>query len=83
MSVFGWSYPPGCNGTLYDEDYPCEVCGLFPDDCICLECPQCDVVGDPECYEQHGMVRSAEQIQSLAREQAKWEADNAAGTEYS
>jgi len=20
MSIFGWSYPPGCSGTPYDED---------------------------------------------------------------
>lgn len=23
MSMFGWSYPPGCSGTPYDDDDMC------------------------------------------------------------
>lgn len=72
MSKFGWSYPPGCSGTPFDEDHPCECCGLFPDDCICPECPECGEHGNPKCYEGHGLTRTAEQIENLAREQEKW-----------
>lgn len=58
MSKFGWSYPPGCSGTPYDEEYPCAVCGYGCDaDCPCPPCPVCDESGNPECYdcEGHGM----------------------------
>lgn len=52
MGKFGWSYPPGCNGTPWDQDYPCEVCGQGTDDCICPECPTCGEVGNPNCYKE-------------------------------
>ena len=26
MSIFGWSYPPGCSGTPFDEDFEDDVC---------------------------------------------------------
>ena len=63
-SIFGWSYPPGCSGPP-EFDGPCEVCGQKPADtaCICPECPVCNVYGDPDCYEKHGLVRTAEQIE--------------------
>ena len=72
MSAFGWSYPPGCSGPPEYDDQPCEICGLFPDDCICPECPTCSAFGDPKCYENHGLERSQEQVQSLARQQDEW-----------
>ena len=54
MSIFGWSYPPGAendpNAPYNQTDAPCEVCGLFPDDCICPECPNCGEIGNPNCY---------------------------------
>jgi hypothetical protein len=78
MGIFGYSMPPGCNSTPYDDEYPCEVCGRFADDCICPECRECEVIGAPKCYEQHGMVRNQEQIDSLAKNQAQWDADNEA-----
>jgi hypothetical protein len=53
----------------------CSICGLFPDDCICLECPECGTAGDPRCYAEHGLVRSLEQIKSLSEQEAKWKAD--------
>jgi hypothetical protein len=65
MGIFGWSYPPGCSGPP-DDEAPCDVCGREVDDCICPECPTCSGVGDPKCYEQHGLVRTAEQIASRA-----------------
>jgi len=68
MGIFGWSYPPGCSGTPYDEDYPCEVCGGFdtvrgegPNQCVCPECPECGDVGNPDCYTAHGMTMTEEQ----------------------
>jgi len=61
MSIFGSSYPPGCSGTPYDNDYPCEVCGETEDNCICPECPVCGEVGNPDCYIEHGMILSDEQ----------------------
>ncbi len=65
-SVFGWSYPPGCSGTPYDEDYPCDICGNFPENCICPECPVCGEYGNPKCYEEHGLTLTAEQIDNQA-----------------
>jgi hypothetical protein len=64
MGIFGWSYPPGCSGPP-DDDYPCEVCGQFVDDCICPECPECGSFGDPLCYQKHGLEFSRYQRISL------------------
>lgn len=65
MGIFGWSYPPGCTGTPYDDVFgECEVCGKDVDDCICPECPRCETVGDPRCYQNHGMIRTLAQITS-------------------
>lgn len=75
-SMFGWSYPPGCSGTPYDEDMPCEVCGKDVDRCICPECKECGVHGDPKCYDVdhgHGLVKTPEQVESLRVEMQRWE----------
>lgn len=48
----------------FDELYPCQCCGKQIDDCICPECPECGEVGNPDCYEQHGMKYSQEQVDS-------------------
>lgn len=37
--------------------HPCQVCGKHPDDCKCPECKTCGEVGNPSCYEQHGLER--------------------------
>jgi len=65
MGTFGWSYPPGCTHLPWDEEYPCDVCGNPSDSCICPECPICGANGDPKCYEEHGMIRSEEQVVSM------------------
>jgi hypothetical protein len=85
--IFGWSYPPGCNGTPWDDDQPCEVCGKDVDRCICAECKVCGCQGDPQCYDQeqeqgHGLVRTAAQVESLRSEMDKWEAIAQAEAEY-
>lgn len=63
-SVFGWDLPPGCTQRHIDEacgtEGPCDVCGLSASDCVCPECPVCNVQGDPSCYPslgigQHGL----------------------------
>ena len=65
MGIFGWDYPPGCSGTPYDEDQPCDVCGGYdtdgPNGCVCPKCIECGEVGDPYCYSDHGMVLSLAQ----------------------
>ena len=33
-----------------DEERPCDVCGLWPERCICPECPHCGITGNPGCY---------------------------------
>jgi hypothetical protein len=66
MGIFGWSYPPGCSGTPFDDPCYCDICGLPDTRCICPECPVCGEVGRPDCYEEHGMTRSPGQIASLA-----------------
>ena len=47
-------------------DYPCDVCGQWPDDCICPECPVCAAQGDEFCYREHALVRSLAQVVLLA-----------------
>ena len=77
MSKFGWSYPAGAANDPFapynQEEGPCEVCGQFVDDCLCPECGTCNVHGDPACYTEHGLTRTPEQIESLARAHAHWE----------
>lgn len=84
-SMFGWSYPPGAandpNAPYNQGDEPCEVCGNFPDDCICPECPECGDYGNPACYDTtsshyHGLTRTQEQIDSLAQKEKEWEERN-------
>jgi hypothetical protein len=85
MGIFGWDLPPGCSHRDIEEacggGNPCEVCGEFEDDCICPECPECNSVGDPLCYKQHGLKRSENQIISLAWSEAIWEERNRNETE--
>lgn len=71
MSIFGWSLPPGCGTLPGEEEYPCAVCGRFEEKCICPECHECGSVGDPECYESHGMELSQEQIESAEEMERK------------
>ncbi len=78
MGMFGWSYPPGCSGLPDDEEGPCSICGLAIDDCICPTCSVCGSVGDPSCYENHGLVRSQAQIDSLVAQEAIWNDANTA-----
>lgn len=51
------------------DDLSCDVCGKFPDDCICPECHYCGAQGDPRCYienSQCGLIRTPEQGASFA-----------------
>lgn len=83
--IFGWSYPPGCSGTPWDDEGPCEVCGKDVDRCICPECPECGVHGDPQCYDTehgHGLVKTPEQVESLRVEMDRWEAVAQAESDY-
>src|SRR5215467_3097744 len=76
MSIFGWSLPPGCTHQMIEDqfaDCPCDVCGQFPDDCVCPECPVCGDPGNPGCYEQHGLVRSFAQVALRAEAERQWE----------
>lgn len=51
--------------TYFDPPEPlCEMCGCSPSDCVCPECPECGLVGDPACYEDHGLQETAEQRES-------------------
>lgn len=78
MGIFGWDLPPGCS---YNDlpgnqpDPPCDICGNDFDSCICPTCPVCEGIGDLYCYEAHGLVRTEEQILSLAYAEACWEDD--------
>lgn len=74
MSIFGWSYPPGCSGTPYDEPCYCEMCGRDADDCICPECLVCGEHGNPDCYPAHGLHLAPAQIAS--REEARVREEN-------
>ena len=76
MGIFGWSLPAGC-GTLpgEEDEGPCLVCGNHIDDCICPECQECGDVGNPSCYSLHGLVRTSEQVASLAAAEERWAND--------
>jgi len=65
MGRLGWSYPAGCTGTPYDEFPACAVCGIEAGDCDCPECPTCTSVGDPACYEQHGLKPGPTSVQGF------------------
>lgn len=58
------------------QDEFCSICGNDVDHCICPECPVCGTIGDPLCYEKHGMIRSQAQIDELARIEKWWEEKN-------
>ena len=80
MSKFGWSLPPGCSKLPYDDDYPCEVCGKFVEDCICPECPVCNTVGDENCYKEHGLEltwdqKIAKQEWEVEQSKLRWQED--------
>ena len=82
---FGWDLPPGCTHAMIEAqcaEYPCEVCGEYPDNCICPECPICGTNGDPECYKNHGMIRTPEQIKSLSEFLESARAEAQAEAEY-
>ncbi len=70
MGIFDLSYPPGRSGP--SEYNPvcevCEVCGGAVDNnaCICPECPACGEIGDPACYEKHGLIKTPTQIAQRA-----------------
>ena len=49
MGIFGWSYPPGCHGTPFDEPCFCSICLHDVEDCVCPECPVCGEQGNPKC----------------------------------
>ena len=59
--------PPGVTIGMIDDhfaDRPCEMCGHYPDDCICPECPVCYEHGNPACYSTlggHGLTESWDQ----------------------
>ena len=63
------------------QEQPCAVCGLWSEDCICPECLVCHEYGNPGCYidafeHNHGLVRSQQQIDSLAEKKAAWKAED-------
>lgn len=85
MGKFGWSYPPGCSGTPYDDDVYCDVCGGNPDieqpnkgACICPECPVCFEYGDPNCYSEGHLQMTKEQ----AEQKVKFEIEMAEDAGY-
>ena len=84
MSIFGWSLPPGVTTLPGEEPCICEICcqDVDADECICPECPECGSQGDPKCYEEHGLVRTEEQIRLHDETTALWEEENRAENEY-
>jgi hypothetical protein len=82
--IFGWSYPPGCHSVPGDEpDAPCDLCGRFPDDCVCPECPT-HGHGDPVCYLPGacGLVRTPEQIAGATARDEQYRLEAAADEKW-
>jgi hypothetical protein len=68
---------------------PCDVCGGDPEalvdapnGCICPECTECGAFGDPQCYEKHGLVRTAGQVANREQLDAELEAEARRETAY-
>jgi hypothetical protein len=53
-------------GEVFEDppDGYCAMCYCEAGSCICEECPVCGSAGDPDCYKNHGMVETEEQIWS-------------------
>jgi hypothetical protein len=86
-SIFGWDLPPGCTQKQIDDLFaegPCDICGKDVDHCICPECPVCGAIGDPVCYDLHGLVQTQEQKESkyLAECKAKEDEKGYGGEDY-
>ena len=47
-----WNKPCNSDRHTLDGDPYCEVCGEWPEDCNCPECPLCSEVGNPSCYQE-------------------------------
>jgi hypothetical protein len=63
-----WSHDLDRYLTTEPDPGPCEVCGYDIDNnCVCPECDNCGDIGNPECYEKHGMVRTQEQVEGKAK----------------
>lgn len=90
MGKFGWDLPPGVTTSMLPGNgpvAPCDVCGRDPErdqetgGCICPECTVCLEVGRLDCYTEHGLVRTQEQIDGRtamdAQIRAEVEAENA------
>lgn len=77
------SYPPGCSEPL-EQAAICEVCNgdVEADLCICPECPECGVTGDPECYKNHGMVKTSEQIKQHDDMEKRWKEQSETEEEF-
>lgn len=59
------SYPPGAASDPYapynQPVGPCEICYKAVENCVCDACPECDSVGDPKCYQEHGLLLNENQ----------------------
>ena len=67
--------------AIHGAEPPCGVCGKSADNCICPECPVCQTQGDPRCYDEHGLIRAAEQVISKQEHDAAQRADAASWAE--
>lgn len=47
---------------MTDDEGPCDVCGQQVDMCLCPPCPVCGQYGNPVCYDDHGLIRTQEQV---------------------
>ena len=59
-----------------DADTCCQICGRDVEDCVCPECPACQVSGDPACILEHGygpiVTAAAEQRGTTTAWNAVW-----------
>ncbi len=81
----GWNLPPGCNVSDLpgnEPEGPCEICLMDLDHCACPQCTTCGAVGDPICYEIHGLERSDAQLISFEIQQRLYKAEAEAEYRY-
>lgn len=77
----GFNLPPGVTVSMLPGNEPvgpCDVCAGDPEALIdapkavsAPECPECGAWGDPQCYENHGLVRTEGQILNRAKYEAE------------
>lgn len=80
----GFNLPPGVTPGMIPGEQPsiCDVClgDVDAGECVCPECPTCTSQGDSECYRNHGLRLTRDQLrrrQQMRLNRVKADLENA------